>query len=471
MATARTRGRTRAPVPIVARQRVPAQGRHRALAGAEERSPVLRLQRSAGNAAVTALVHGVRVQRRTEPGWGQSQGGVTEHAPGPSSTGPDAADATATATAVRPISDAQPAGVAAHLPSAEELANIPAAADAPALLAENQRLYAARAARRREFDAARRRRGGVVPDPATREFTAEEQARVDVLNLQLRARMKADEDETLRLAGFTQGSAAWFAEVKDYSFLGKTVTVHRLLAERLARAEAQLSGVTPPTGGWFRSTSSLRELGQSLHGFGMAIDLDGGRNPYLVNPDARGASDVESTARSRAIADIVDRAGLLVRGLTAAEADVQSRPVNTDRDARALDSYDKLRAASDAVKRYFELDRAAHRPALDAFVRALAGKDARTADEWVTTIGADRTTLREQAQPKNWTDPESGFLSLDRRLVAAMTSSAGGGLTWLGDDTIGSGRDIMHFDMRGPGPIRTIVKSLTGRPPVGLGRG
>jgi hypothetical protein len=79
--------------------------------------------------------------------------------------------------------------------------------------------------------------------------------------------------------------------------------------------------------------------------------------------------------------------------------------------------------------------------------------------------------LREQAQPKNWTDPESGFLSLDRRLVAAMTSSAGGGLTWLGDDTIGSGRDIMHFDMRGPGPIRTIVKSLTGRPPVGLGRG
>jgi hypothetical protein len=86
MATARTRGRTRAPVPIVARQRVPAQGRHRALAGAEERSPVLRLQRSAGNAAVTALVHGVRVQRRTEPGWGQSQGGVTEHASLPSAS-------------------------------------------------------------------------------------------------------------------------------------------------------------------------------------------------------------------------------------------------------------------------------------------------------------------------------------------------------------------------------------------------
>jgi hypothetical protein len=471
MAQVRTRGRTRAGATTVTRPRPAAQGRphHSIATTVDERWPVLRLQRSAGNAAVTALVHGHAVQRRTEPGWGSSVGGVTEHAPGPSSTGPGPAGTTAPATAVRPISDAQPAGVAAHLPSAEELANIPAAADAPALLAENQRLYAAREARRRAFDAERRRGGR--PDPATREFTADEQARVDVLNLQLRARMKADEDETLRLAGFTQGVAAWFAEVKDYSFLGKTVTVHRLLAERLARAEAQLSGVTPPPGGWFRSTSSLRGLGQSLHGFGMAIDLDGGRNPYLVNPDARGASAVEPTARSRAIADIVDRAGLLVRGLTAAEADLQSRPVNADRDARALDSYDKLRAASDAVKRYFELDQATHRPALEAFVRALAGKDARTADEWVNTIRADRTTLREQAQAKNWTDPESGFLSLDRRLVAAMTSSAGGGLTWLGDDTIGSGRDIMHFDMRGPGPIRAIVKSASGRGPVSLGRG
>ena len=467
MAQARTRAIVRAAATIeIGRRRPPGHRHPRAAATAE--NPVLGLQRSAGNAAVTALVGGLRVQRRTEPGEGQSVGGVTEHAPGPSSTGAGSG-AAAPVGGVRPISDAQPAGVAAHLPSAEELANIPATADAPALLAEDQRLYAARAARRQQFDAERRRGGH--PDPAMKEFTADEQARVNVLDLQLSARMKADEEETLRLAGFTQGSAAWFAEVKDYSFLGHTVTVHRLLAERLARAASQLSGETPPTGGWFRSTSSLRGLTTSLHGFGMAIDLDGGRNPYLVNPDARGASAVEPTRRSRAIADIVDRAGLLVRGLTAAETDLQSRPVNADRDARALDSYDKLRAASDAVKRYFELDKDAHRPALDGFVRSLAGKDTRTADEWITTIRADRTTLREQAQPKDWNDPESGFLSLDRRLVAAMTSSVGGGLTWLGDDTIGSGRDIMHFDMRGPGPIRTVVKSVTGQGPVNLGRG
>jgi hypothetical protein len=203
----------------------------------------------------------------------------------------------------------------------------------------------------------------------------------------------------------------------------------------------------------------------------MAIDLDGGRNPYLINPDARGATDVEAEASSRGISDIVNRAGLLVRGSSASEVDLQSRPVNADKDARALDSYDKLRAASDAVARYFELDTDANRPALDAMVRALGSKDTRTAEQWIDTIKADRTSLRAKAARKSWDQPETGFLHLDRRLVKAMTSTAGGGLTWLGDDTIGSGRDIMHFDMRGPGPIRAIVKSASGRGPVGLGSG
>ena len=71
---------------------------------------------------------------------------------------------------------------------------------------------------------------------------------------------------------------------------------------------------------------------------------------------------------------------------------------------------------------------------------------------------------------KSWSKPETGFLHLDRRLVQALTSTNGGGLTWLGDDTIGSGRDIMHFDMRGLGPIRRIAKSLEGKT-VSLGSG
>jgi hypothetical protein len=53
-------------------------------------------------------------------------------------------------------------------------------------------------------------------------------------------------------------------------------------------------------------------------------------------------------------------------------------------------------------------------------------------------------------------------MNLDKRLVKAMTSSTGANLTWLGDDTIAAGRDIMHFDMRDLGPIKKVWSSARG---------
>lgn len=93
----------------------------------------------------------------------------------------------------------------------------------------------------------------------------------------------------------------------------------------------------------------------------------------------------------------------------------------------------------------------------------------RTAAEWAKTIAEDRKALKGKATPKQWLKPETGFLHLDKRLVKAMTDAATGGLTWLGDDTIASGRDIMHFDMRGVGPIKSIYRTGTGE--IGLGEG
>ena len=417
--------------------------------------PILELQRRAGNAAVSAFVGAVPLQRRIEPGPGSSQGGVLSGRPAPP-PGP------------QPISEAQPAGVAEHLMTEEELADMPSTADAPALLAEVKALYAARDVRRKAAAAAAKK--GEPVDEASKEFTAAEQARVDEINRKLALRVRGDEDETLKANGITGGATAWFAEVKSYTFLGKTVVVHRLLADRLAKAEAALAGQTSPAGGWFTSTSTLRRVGEGLHSYGMAIDLDGGKNPYLLDPDAPNAKFIEATATSRAISDVINRAMLLVEAKTPSEADLQSRPTNPDKDLRALESYDKLKVASDALRRYMELDRPEHRPALDALVKSLAGKDSRTAEQWTDTIGKDRTNLEAKARAKSWTTPQLGFLSLDRRLVQALTSSTGGGLTWLGDDTIGSGRDIMHFDMRGPGPIRKIVKSAQGQT-IGLGAG
>ncbi len=45
-------------------------------------------------------------------------------------------------------------------------------------------------------------------------------------------------------------------------------------------------------------------------------------------------------------------------------------------------------------------------------------------------------------------------------MVKAMADSAGAGLSWLGDDSVSPGRDIMHIDMRGGGPIKKIWNSV-----------
>ncbi len=407
---------------------------------------VLDLQRAAGNAAV---VHAI--QRRTEPGEGQSQGGYL-----PSHD-------------IRPAKPAPtPPGVAEHLMTEAELADLPAVGDTPALIAEYKQIQASLEARQAAVTQAQK--SGQPVDPATQQLIKDEQARLAEVNRKLTVRTKGDEEETLKANGITTGHRAWFAEVTTVKFLGHDIVCHRLLAERLQKAADALQGETPPARGWFTNAHSLRKVGESLHSFGLAIDIDGGRNPYLVNPDAANARYVESPARSRAIADIINRAMLLVEGKTPAEADLQSRPTDADKDARAMASYDKLQTASSALQQYLKLDQADQKATLDALVLGLTGKDPRDAKKWVTQIAADRTKLQSLAPGKSWSAPETGFLNLDRRLVKALTSSSGGGLTWLGDDTIGSGRDIMHFDMRGPGPIRRIVKTLEGKT-VSLGSG
>ena len=106
------------------------------------------------------------------------------------------------------------------------------------------------------------------------------------------------------------------------------------------------------------------------------------------------------------------------------------------------------------------LDASDKRPELDRLVAALGTKDPqkRAAADWAKAIAEDRQTLTEAGTIKSWDSPQTGFLHLDKRLVKAMTDTGGAGLTWLGDDTIALGRDIMHFDMRGIGPIKKVWK-------------
>jgi hypothetical protein len=354
------------------------------------RHPLLGLQNSAGNAAVAALISGAPVVQR--------------RASTPSE----------------------------HFLSAADEKDLPAVEDAPGLVAELATLN-------EEAAEARETKTALAPDKA---------ARITEIRRLLNLRTIGDEAETLRRNSRKETAAAWFKEVKSVQFLGKSVYVHQLLAERLVMAEAALQSEAPPPDGWVREGhSGLREPGQGLHSLGLAIDLNPHTNPWLVNPDANYASSVEAPAQSRAVRDVIDRAVLLVTGQTPKEADLQSRPKVADRDARVEASYDKLAAASSALAQYFSLSEDTIKP----LVEGLGDKDKqkRSVAQWVKVIAADRATLDAKGAAKDWTNPEGGFLDLDKRLVKAMTDSSGAGLTWLGDATTAMGRDIMHFDTRG----------------------
>lgn len=328
-----------------------------------------------------------------------------------------------------------------HGLSAAERTDVPAAADAPALLQEDKDLYAKKAA-------------GTI--------TADETKRMHELDRLLGIRRRADEEETLRQNGVKGGLDASFKDVNSTTFLGQTFNTHKLMADRLTRAEAALASETPPDGGWITNANSLREPGQGLHSLGLAVDLNPGTNPWLINPDASHAGDYENTATSRAIKDVIDDAVLLVQAQLPKDAKLQARPEGEDRAAKVSASYEKLAAASADVHEYFTLDKPESAERLKELVDALGAKSKRSAADWVRQIKADRATLDRLASGKKWRSPQSGFLDLDRRLVMAMTGDAGAGLDWLGDDTIAAGRDIMHFDLRNVGPVHSIVDSWSG---------
>jgi hypothetical protein len=293
---------------------------------------------------------------------------------------------------------------------------------------------------------------------------------MDELDRILDIRLRGDEAETLRVNGVKDTLTQWFVDINDHPFLGKTARVHKSLWDRLKRAESELAKVQAPAGGWLHEEpSTLRKPGEGLHALGLAIDLNAGTNPYLLNP---AANTKPATDPNRAIFDVIENAQLLVRGEVVSDTDFAARPAGADRLAKVDASYEKLKESSGALGQYFKLDADAQATALADRVRALGDKSTLTAEQWKAKIVADRATLKRVSGPKQWNSPTSGFLDLDKRLVQAMTSSAGAGLDWLGDDTIGGGRDIMHFDMRTLGPIYKVIRSAAGYPTgMGLGSG
>jgi hypothetical protein len=338
---------------------------------------------------------------------------------------------------------------AGHVLAKADEADVPEVEDMDTLIAELWPLYAKSKAAKVK---------GAEP------MKEEDRKRMDKLNRLWN--LRGQKDIALTLDQNKQGSSAdWFKKVTRTPFLGQTVIVHDELKKRLDKAVDKLKDVDEKTrNGWVRSTSSLRGPGEGLHSFGLALDINAGANPYIVNPGSNSeAASGEPLGRSKAVRVILDRAFLLVLGRTEKEEAFGARPTGEGL-ARAEASYDKLTETSGALQTYFTLTKPENAKQLEDLVTALGAKDPFKGDvkKWRAKIAKDRTDLAGRGglgEAKKWSDPTKGFLDLPKRLVQALVDPDGGGLTWLGDDTIGAGRDVMHFDTRGVGPIRTIYKA------------
>lgn len=361
---------------------------------------------------------------------------------------------------------------AAHIPTAAEQKDMPSVAEAPTLKTEAAQLQEEWKELKKKVDEWK----PPVTDDEKKKLEATQQLEADKKRLKeienrvveikrkLKVRVKGDEEETLTRNGVKGGAAAWFADVKTMTFLGKNATVHKLLADRLRTAEAALKNLPVPKKGWVQEPhSTLRAPGESLHSFGLAIDLNPATNPWLVRP----TGVYEPAKWTKAYLGAIEHALLLVRGEKLSDDPFFDRPKEADKDKRVEASYEKMKKASDALAEYFTLAAKDKLPQLND--KILKNDPKGKAKDWVKKITADKNAVVNVAASKSWKNPKQGFLNLDKQLVKAMTASTGAGLTWLGDDTI-AGRDVMHFDMRGVGPIKGIWNSAN-KTFTGLGNG
>jgi hypothetical protein len=235
----------------------------------------------------------------------------------------------------------------------------------------------------------------------------------------------------------------WFAGIDtSATFLGKPIEassgsvpgVHQVLVDRLRRVEArlvkELGASSPAECGrqlHVYSISGLRKPSTatggslpSMHCYGLAIDINYRGNPYF-QPGAKAAPVVTSA----------------VRLISGKNIDVFGKPPRN-----AGTAWEGFHEASDYFKAYLALRDPARRKGLEA----LAARVGRSSADLQAQIAKDHKELYHKSSFVR-RDPAKGFLDLDKRLVVALVET--GGLLW-GGMYAHKGKDLMHFDWRGP---------------------
>ncbi len=267
-------------------------------------------------------------------------------------------------------------------------------------------------------------------------------------------------------------------EVKPATLFGLNVAggIRPDFLKKLKQGEDDAKKVITPTpvtaADWgITSISGYEPRKSGWHPWGVAIDVDYIKNPYVMHEAGEGDMDkLVSPIYHRISRFMLKRDSVVPKGITAPAKSGETKQQRTSR------LYDRLREESDAMKEYFrimqdttllqkELDK--HKPFDPSFWESVWGvKDQTPALDTVQEIMMrDYATMSGKAGPaisgKTYPDPklitkgikgdvpfvkrdpEKGFLALRKEIVMCLT---GVGLRWGAIDFGPSSGDVMHFD-------------------------
>jgi hypothetical protein len=247
-----------------------------------------------------------------------------------------------------------------------------------------------------------------------------------------------------------------------------------VLAEAKIDDEFKKSGRAIPKGYGIDAVGGFRTQ-NSMHGAGMAIDIDAGKNPYIMHEHGGGELDAELGPVFHKIAEFVlndpiDGEQSIVPNVITSGTNLPASSKATRRE-RLGQYYDRLARESDAMVTYFRLmkDEAALKvflagewqkthpsttpPKYDDVVRQMWESYAALGGAIPTGGPAGIvgfTKPRDRGRPfhplnRAQKDPSAGFLTIPREVVLGLGQAVG---RWGPIDFGAESGDVMHFDDR-----------------------
>jgi hypothetical protein len=276
--------------------------------------------------------------------------------------------------------------------------------------------------------------------------------------------------------------ASYVATMVSGRFLGHTIArgVRQEFLTKLADAETKIadeytqSGNPVPTGHGISSVGGFRNSA-GYHGWGLAIDLDVARNPFVMHESGERDLDRQLAPVYHRVAEFIlnspigTQQSIIPTLITSGGGLTATSP--TGRRDRMAEYYDRLLLESNAMKRYFELmndptalvaylagpwsqthPQATPPPAADVTSQmwqdfaTLGGAIPRGGPPGVTgfVAPADATGDRPfHPRSAGQQDPGEGFLTIPREVVLGLGRAVS---RWGATEFGGESGDIQHFD-------------------------